>query len=85
MSESSFTGWGGVGAGSETDRQSFPVPDWPQGRMGQSAPDGDNDTDDLGSYVPINLPPNPGPRAADIAGPTQVTGDNPLSGGSIYG
>jgi hypothetical protein len=59
----------GSGPQSETDRQSFQIPEWAGSPGGQSFPDGDADTDDLGSYCPINLPPNPGPRAADVLGP----------------
>lgn len=67
----------GTGEQSETDRQSFPISEWVGNPPGQSVPDGDDDTDDLGSYRPLNLPPNPGPRAADVFGPDNV---NPMPG-----
>jgi hypothetical protein len=56
----------GQGALSETNRQSHAVSDWVGSPPGQSYPDGDDDTDDLGSYAAISLPPNPGLRAADV-------------------
>jgi hypothetical protein len=57
----------GWGPGSETDIQSFPVPEWiGQGAGGESFPDGDNDTDDLGSYRALGplLPPRCSPPAS---------------------
>jgi hypothetical protein len=55
----------GWGAGSETDRQSFPLE---VGNPDSAAYDASGGTDGLGDYRALNsiLPPSPLPRAADF-------------------
>jgi hypothetical protein len=101
MSESTFSSWSGPE--SETDRQSHPIDAWgacpSSGMWPQAVPNPGNDTTGLGSYVPINLPSNPGPRAADVfpspaseppggaesAGPVDVFGFPGVGGGNRSG
>jgi hypothetical protein len=80
----------GTGPQSETDRQSHPINAWgacpSSGMWPQAVPNPQaEDTSGLGSYVPINLPPVNGPRAADVVGPWSLVGDNSQGGGSMYG
>jgi hypothetical protein len=86
MSEATFSGWNGPQ--SETAAQSHPIDAWgacpSSGMWPQAIPNSGNDTSGLGSYAPINLPPNPGPRAADVLGPVNPDGGSPLPGGDIY-
>jgi hypothetical protein len=79
-----------VGPQSETERQTFQVQEWLPGERGESRPDGDNDTDDIGIYQPLQPPRPEIPEAFNFPGVGMGSrfgrsGDRGGGGGGMYG